>query len=173
MTWRRVILLTVCGAVVCGALAGCTPVPSTDPRPPGAAARPSGPPSLVPPPSAPPPPDNGLAPPPAATAVTPTGFAEAFAVSCAGRPGADRVVALLKAKGILVGSTTVTVRVGPLCAGTWQYTVLAVPDREPLQVVTRGTPNALQLVAAGTDVCSVPVRTRHPPGSSRSPTAGD
>jgi hypothetical protein len=36
--------------------------------------------------------------------------------------------------------------------------------REPLQVVTQGAPNALQLVTAGTEVCSVPVRTQAPSG---------
>jgi hypothetical protein len=58
----------------------------------------------------------------------------------------------------------VTVPIGPLCAGTWQYTVLTVTGREPLQVVSRGTPQALQLVSAGTDICSVELRAAAPPG---------
>src|SRR5207244_7174672 len=95
---------------------------------------------------------------------TATGFTEGFAVSCAGRPTADRVVALLRARGVLAGTVAVTVQVGPLCAGSWQYTVVGVTGREPLQVVTRGAPDALQLVAAGTDVCSADVRTEAPAG---------
>jgi hypothetical protein len=93
-----------------------------------------------------------------------TGFSDAYAIACAGRPGPDRVIALLAAKGVLSGAAGVTVRLGPLCAGTWQYTVLAVPGREPLQVVTEGPPTALRLVTAGTDVCSAPVRTEAPAG---------
>jgi hypothetical protein len=58
----------------------------------------------------------------------------------------------------------VTVDTGPLCAGTWQYTVVLVPNREPLAVVTRGRPGALELVTAGTNVCSIPVRTEAPIG---------
>jgi hypothetical protein len=58
----------------------------------------------------------------------------------------------------------VTVRTGPLCAGDWQYTVLAVTGHEELQVVTRGKPTELELVTAGTDVCGVEVRAAAPPG---------
>jgi hypothetical protein len=109
-----------------------------------------------------------LVPPPAVEPVptlpTATGFDPAFAVTCAGRPTADRVLALLKTKGMLAGTAGVTVQVGPLCAGTWQYTVLTLSGREPLQVVTQGAPDALRLVAAGTDVCSATVRTQAPPG---------
>jgi hypothetical protein len=93
-----------------------------------------------------------------------SGFTEDYAVNCDGQPGADRVVAVLRAKGLISGSATVTAREGPLCAGTWQYTVLSVAGREPLQVVTQGPPSALQLVTAGTEVCSVSVRTQAPPG---------
>jgi hypothetical protein len=102
-------------------------------------------------------------PPPAASA-SPSTFGEAYAVDCAGRPGVDRVVELVKSKGLVASSATVTVRQGPLCAGTWQYTVLAETGREPLQVVTKGPPTALAMVAAGTDVCSVSVRTQAPAG---------
>jgi hypothetical protein len=73
-------------------------------------------------------------------------------------------VALLKDRGLLRSTDVVTARTGPLCAGTWQYTVLAVTGREPLQVVTKGPASALVLVTAGTDVCSVPVRTEAPAG---------
>jgi hypothetical protein len=86
-------------------------------------------------------------------------------VSCAGRPGADQVIALLRrTPNVLPAGATVSVRTGPLCSGTWQYTVIAVPDREPLQVLTRGAPTALTFVTAGTDVCTVTVRATAPPG---------
>jgi hypothetical protein len=91
-------------------------------------------------------------------------FPEGYAVSCAGQPGPAQVVALLKDRGLLRSTDVVTARTGPLCAGTWQYTVLAVTGREPLQVVTKGPASALALVTAGTDVCSVPVRTEAPAG---------
>ena len=52
----------------------------------------------------------------------------------------------------------------PQCAGTWQYSVVTVTGRDPLAVVTRGAPTALTLVTAGTNVCTIPVRTSAPPG---------
>lgn len=91
-------------------------------------------------------------------------FPDGTAVSCAGQPTSDRVIALVRAKGMISASATVIVRTGPLCAGTWQYTVLDVSGHEPLQIVSSGTPNALTLVTAGTDVCSVPVRSGAPSG---------
>ncbi len=91
-------------------------------------------------------------------------FPEGYAVSCAGQPSAEQVVAVLKTRGLLRSADLATPRSGPLCAGAWQYTVLAVTGREPLQVVTKGPPGALVLVTAGTDVCSVPVRTEAPAG---------
>ena len=141
------------------ALAGCSrhpaalppPVPSPSDSPPAAT---EGPPPVVP--------LRPLTPSPSAT--TTAGFPEGSAVSCAGRPGVDGIVALLRAQGVLDRTTTVSARVGPLCAGTWQYTVLAVPQREPLQVVSQGPPTALVLVTAGTDVCTDRVRTQAPAG---------
>jgi hypothetical protein len=91
-------------------------------------------------------------------------FPEGYAVSCAGQPGAAQVTAVLKARGLLASTEVATPQTGPLCAGTWQYTVLTVTGREPLQVVTKGAPSALVLVTAGTDVCSVTVRTEAPAG---------
>ena len=66
--------------------------------------------------------------------------------------------------GLLPRTGVVSVLKDPLCAGTWQYTIFAVPQKEPLQVVTRGTPGRLSLVTAGTNVCSITVRTYAPPG---------
>ncbi|OLB80094.1 MAG: hypothetical protein AUI14_08025 [Actinobacteria bacterium 13_2_20CM_2_71_6] len=101
---------------------------------------------------------------PALPSVTSAAFSESYAANCDGRPGVDRVIALLRSKGLIDGTAVVTVRLGPLCAGTWQYTVLSVTGREPLQVITQGPPTSLTLVTFGTDVCSVPVRTQAPIG---------
>lgn len=145
------------------ALAGCSrhqptpppPSPSPTEAPPAATEAPlPAPPSVVP--------LRPLTPSPSAT--TAAGLPEGSAVSCAGRPGVDGIVALLRAQGVLDRTTTVSARVGPLCAGSWQYTVLAVPQREPLQVVSQGPPTALVLVTAGTDVCTDRVRTQAPAG---------
>ncbi len=147
------------------ALAGCAaPVPSVEP-PTRSPAAPSGAPSSEPPTTtaALPPPVLPL---PSAlpSATTPTGFPEGTAASCVGRPAADRVIALVRAKGIVDGTGTLSAQVGPLCAGTWQYTILVAPGREPLQVVTEGQPTALVLVTAGTDVCTDQVRASAPAG---------
>ena len=40
--------------------------------------------------------------------------------------------------------------------------MLAVPNHEPLQVVTKGAPWALTFVTAGTNVCTVDVRAGAP-----------
>ena len=158
MTWRQGALAL---AVLGGALAGCTPVPSSPARP-SAAPQPSLSPSPTPAVVAPPP--VVVVPVPPAPIPTTTGPDDRVAVSCAGRPTAARVIALVRSNGMLTGNAPVTVQVGPLCAGSWQYTVLTGTGREPLQVVSRGTPEALQLVAAGTDICSVQVRGQAPPG---------
>ena len=59
---------------------------------------------------------------------------------------------------------------GPFCSGTWQFSVIEIVARdtedkyEPLFVVTTGTPPTLQLVEAGTDVCSKRVQDDAPAG---------
>jgi hypothetical protein len=99
------------------------------------------------------------------TATPGPSFVDAYAVSCAGYPTAEQVVAVLRRAGnLLPAGATVTVQSPPQCSGEWQFTVVSVPDREPLQVVTKGPPTALQLITAGTDVCSIPVRTQAPQG---------
>ena len=76
----------------------------------------------------------GVTPGPSASA-----FAEGFAVDCAGDPTGSQVVRVLRrTPGLLASGARVSVRTGPLCAGTWQYTVVAVPGREPLAVVDQG-----------------------------------
>jgi hypothetical protein len=54
---------------------------------------------------------------------------------------------------VLPSGVTPKIVTGPLCAGSWQYTVMNVPGREALQVVTRGSGGALTVVTAGTYVC--------------------
>ncbi|MFF5070540.1 hypothetical protein ACFY2R_04820 [Micromonospora olivasterospora] len=139
------------------ALAGCG-VPPELRQPaqlpsPGADASPTPAPST--PPTATPPP---LAPP---TTAAP----DLVATECRNGPSGDRVVALLRGTaGVLPRSAQVRVRRGPLCAGDWQYTVLRVTGHEELQVVTRRRPGALELVTAGTDVCTIEVRVAGPGG---------
>src|SRR5690606_24514134 len=92
------------------------------------------------------------------------GFAEQVAVPCDGSPGGEAIVALLTREGVLPAGTRPRVTEGPLCAGEWQYAVVTVADRDPLQVVTEGRPGSLTLVAAGTHVCTAAVRVTAPPG---------
>jgi hypothetical protein len=104
-----------------------------------------------------------VAPVPTAPASSPTGFGESTAVACGGRPAASDVLAVLRRAGVVtrVGAQVVT---GPMCAGTWQWSIVRMPDADPLQVVTRGPARALRLVTAGTNVCSVQVRSTAPAG---------
>jgi hypothetical protein len=97
--------------------------------------------------------------------VTPSaGFGDTVAVSCAGQPDQAELLDLLRAEGLLGADADAQVVTGPLCAGDWQYTVVTVPDLDPLQVVTQGEAGALQLVTAGTDVCTPEVRVQAPGG---------
>lgn len=154
-TRRRLLALTVLAALP---LAGCGAPPELRQRPagptPSATAGPSVPASPVPSSAATPP-----LPPPTAPS---TG---AVAVACRTGPTGDRVARLVRrSAGILPEGGRVTVRTGPLCADDWQYTVLAVSGYEDLTVVTRGRPESLKLVTAGTDVCTIEVRTGAPTG---------
>jgi hypothetical protein len=80
---------------------------------------------------------------------------DASASACAGRPGGNQVIeALRRERNLLPAGVTPRVTTGPLCAGAWQYTVLDVPNRDPLQVVTRGGSDSLTVVTAGTYVCT-------------------
>lgn len=105
---------------------------------------------------------NSTAPTPSRTSLPV--FSELTAEPCRGYPAAEQVIALLRTIGLLSASGTVTVVTGPMCAGSWQYTVLQTSGRDPLQVVTKGPAYALTLVTAGTDVCTIDVRTLAPPG---------
>lgn len=115
-------------------------------------------------PTASPPPVASDLPPTAVPSATPT-FGEATAVLCNGQPSGARVMSLLRnTSGMLRGETATVRSDTPLCAGDWQFTVIVVPDRDPLLVVTRGAPGSLTLVTAGTNVCNIPVRTSAPVG---------
>jgi hypothetical protein len=154
----RMLIVTVAGCC----LAACSHPDTRDAGPangsPSAIGSPGGAgaasPTLPPPPPPPSLPDLGPS----------SGFAEDTAVSCAGRPTADQVTAKVRAAGLVASGARVTVSLGPVCAGSWQYTILGVSGREPLQVVTEGQPAALTVVTAGTDVCSTKVLSEAPVG---------
>ncbi|MGC4853669.1 hypothetical protein ACLQ24_09760 [Micromonospora sp. DT4] len=146
-----------------GALTGCGAPPELrDPAgvPTGAGSPTASGPSGVPtstPSSAPtaPPPTTGSATPDPGLVATP----------CRNGPTGQRVVQLLRGPAsVLPDNVRVRVRTGPLCAGDWQYTVVEVTGHEELQVVTQGRPTALELVTAGTDVCTIEVRATGPAG---------
>lgn len=138
-------------------LAGCGAPPELRDRP--GTPTPPGPPTGTTPGTGPP---IGPITQPTATA----GFSEEIAVDCDGEPGGDQVLDLLRAEEVLASGTPATVADGPVCSGEWQLTVVTVPDRDPLQVMTRGE-GTLELVTAGTDVCTVEVRVQAPPGIRR------
>ncbi|GIH11158.1 hypothetical protein Rhe02_92250 [Rhizocola hellebori] len=146
-------------AVVLSALAGCGVPPELAP-PPGTQVPV---PSATPPVSAPFPP--GYTPRATGPTTTPsavaTPFPEFSSVSCNGKPTGDQVLALVKRETNISPSKPIT---QPVCAGTWHFTVLEVPNREPLQVLSKSEPTGLHLMAVGTDVCTVDVRRQAPTG---------
>jgi hypothetical protein len=106
----------------------------------GASAEPDGPSAGTPEPAGP----------------TPTAGAlpDAGASACAGRPSVGQVTtALRQDRNLRSSSGTPRVVTGPLCTGSWQYTVLDFPGNGVLQVVTRGSGDSLTVVTAGTYVC--------------------
>ncbi|GAA1800727.1 hypothetical protein HC028_08755 [Planosporangium flavigriseum] len=152
-TWVRAALLIT---VVVGTAAGCgrvVPLPSPDAQVgPGISASPSEEPAA----EATAGPGEGASATPGPVDPLPavTALSEASASPCAGGPGADRVIAALRRdRNLLPAEVAPKIVSGPLCAGSWQYTVMNVPGREALQVVTRGSGGALTVVTAGTYVC--------------------
>jgi hypothetical protein len=142
------VTLTGCGAPP--ELSGAGPTP---PRPTATPAA-TGP--ATPPPTPPLPPPT-LPPTPALDAPV--------AGACPDGPSGARVVALVRgAGGIIPSGVRVRAKSGPFCAGRWHYSVLDVTGHEELQVVTRSDTGSLRLVTAGTDVCTVEVRTAGPTG---------
>ncbi|MFI7596506.1 hypothetical protein [Actinoplanes sp. NPDC049681] len=104
---------------------------------------------------------------PATTAPGATGPSPA--PKCTGGPTTAQVV------GVVEGTAGIPDRQlkvidGPFCSGKWQFATIEIVAKdsedkyEPLFVVTTGEPAALQLVEAGTDVCSQRVRAEAPAG---------
>jgi hypothetical protein len=146
------------------AAAGCGRPPELDPKPgePGYKGDPVPSVAGLPSPTTPP---IVLPPSPSTSPGAAPSFAEDYSVACLGQPSADQIVAMLRAKTKLLPATgVITATTGPLCSGTWQYSILAIPGKEPMHVVTQGLPNALKLVTAGSDVCTIYVRTHAPRG---------
>jgi len=139
-------------------LAGCG-VPPELAEPPSAIAAPTATPSRTGPATTTP----GTQPSIATPTATRT-FEGLTARDCQGRPTGAQVIDLLRRSDLLPRNVKVTVEKAPVCAGSWQYTVVRVADHEPLQVVSKGQPTSLDLVTAGTNVCSIPVRVSAPPG---------
>ncbi|MDI1461731.1 hypothetical protein QEZ54_12175 [Catellatospora sp. KI3] len=157
---RILAVLVAAGLTGTALLGGCGVPPELQPKPGAPVPSPSTPATSagLPPGFSPPP----TAPPATATSVA---FPEITATECLGRPGADQVIAALRRTSrILPAKGKVNVVGPPMCAGTWQYTVLSVTGREPLQVVTKGAPDKLTVVTAGTDICTIEVRNFAPAG---------
>ncbi len=154
----RVVALLLVGMIITGGVAGCGRSGGTQALPPSAVpAAPADSPSAVP--SSPDPASPSL---PAVSSAA--GFPTAYAVPCAGQPSPDQVLALLRTSKALPANATATVTSGPLCSGTWQFTALDVTGLGPLQAITRGTAPALELITAGTDICTTAVKTQAPAG---------
>jgi hypothetical protein len=154
----RVISGALASMFIVVAATGCSlapkgPVRDPDARPPSPSGHPS--------PSAP---RRPAATPSRTTSPSPTGFSNLVAVACNGKPSAEQVVAVLRRAAVITAQIRPTVSAGPVCAGTWQYTVVEVSGKEPLHVVTRGAPASLTLVAAGTNPCTPKVRASAPSG---------
>jgi hypothetical protein len=87
---------------------------------------------------------------------------------CRSGPSKQQVLDVTKGKpGI--PNRPLEVRFGPYCAGTWQFSIVGIvgetaDEEEQLLVVTTGRPAALQVVEAGTDVCTDRVEDDAPPG---------
>lgn len=94
----------------------------------------------------------------------PGNFPAEIAIACDGQPGPEELLALLQQEDLLTAGDDAEIVDGPFCSGEWQYAVVTVPDRDPLQVISRGPPDSLELVTAGTDVCTAEVRFQAPEG---------
>lgn len=99
------------------------------------------------------------------TAPATTAPPDTTAVACGGQPSASQVIAAVRRdRDLLPSGVTPRVLTGPLCAGSWQYTIMDVPNHDPLQVVTRGAATSLAVVTAGTYVCTPEVTGAAPGG---------
>lgn len=103
--------------------------------------------------------------PPTTTSPTP---APSPAPRCGSGPTKEQVLTAVKGRPG-VPAADLKVIDGPFCSGTWQFTVVQIAQAdadsaEPLLVVTKGKPPTIQVIEAGTDVCSVKVRNEAPTG---------
>lgn len=112
--------------------------------------------------------------PPATTTPTPTTTTSRTpgpppAPRCTAGPSAAQVIGVVEGTAGIPERELKVVQ-GPFCSGTWQFSAVEIVPRgseekfELLFVVTTGTPAALQLVEAGTDVCSGRVQNDAPTG---------
>lgn len=111
--------------------------------------------------------------PPIVPTTTPPGFTPptptvSAAPKCRSGPTAAQMLAVLQG---LPGIPEEELKVaeGPFCSGAWQFATVQIAGQDPkeaeqLFVVTTGTPTALKVIEAGTDVCSVEVQAQAPPG---------
>ena len=91
------------------------------------------------------------------------------APKCTHGPTAAQVLAVVRAQPGIPSAVTLEVKAGPYCAGSWQFSVVGEAGKtldqvDPLQVVTTGPPDALQVVEAGQEVCSDRVQNSAPAG---------
>ncbi|WP_305787289.1 hypothetical protein [Symbioplanes lichenis] len=106
---------------------------------------------------------------PTTTIPTPATPTQSPAPRCTAGPTAAQVIAVVKGTAGIPDRPLKVVD-GPSCSGSWQFSVMEIEaanagDKyEPLSVVTKGQPAALQLVEAGTDVCSLVVQSEAPAG---------
>jgi hypothetical protein len=90
------------------------------------------------------------------------------APKCTSGPTAAQMLAVLEDQPGLPDEELKVVS-GPFCAGSWQFATVRIADADPkkaeeLFVVTTGPPTALEVIEAGTAVCSAEVQTRAPAG---------
>ncbi|GAA3349697.1 hypothetical protein GCM10020358_72770 [Amorphoplanes nipponensis] len=102
------------------------------------------------------------------TTTTPPAPTVSLAPKCRSGPTPAQMLAVLKGlPGI--PDRKLAVADGPYCAGSWQFAAVQIAGEDPkeaeqLFVVTTGTPTALKVIEAGTDVCSVEVQSKAPAG---------
>lgn len=90
------------------------------------------------------------------------------APKCTSGPSAAQMLAVLEDQPGMPEEQLKVVD-GPFCAASWQFATVRIADADPkkaeeLFVVTTGTPTTLEVVEAGTAVCSAEVQTKAPAG---------
>lgn len=150
MSLRRATVVLLVATLTATGAAGCNATPPPEPQgsPTPSAASPS--PALPGQPgdASPSQPNDAMPPVP-----QPTSPAAATAAKCQDRPTPSEIITLLRQQDAIATDPRIKVSTGPLCVGDWQYTVMDIPNADPLQVVTRLTDGKLVYVTAGTDIC--------------------